>query len=202
RALLPPAYARFSLAPRLDRRHRARFHHLVADWARPSLIHTREQKNGLLESGPLVEQDGADAVQDGADEEPDGAPRLRLRRSALERQPRLRRIPRRNAAAPRRGTDRFQGIPRSPAPRQGQGRVRPVHGPAPDPSGAAAPGRSAPGVSRKSQSLRLSAPSQPDGDSAAHLRKQVGGSVLGEAQTLIGGGTRRHVPDAAGGASS
>ena len=39
-----------ALAPRLDRRDHPRFHHLVADRACPSLFHTREQKNGLLES--------------------------------------------------------------------------------------------------------------------------------------------------------
>ena len=108
---LPPAYARFAVASRLDRRDRARLHHLVADRTCPSLFHTREQKNGLLEqSGSLCEQDGADAVQDGADARPHGAPRLRLRRPALQRQPRLRRIPRRNAAAPRGRAGRVQGI--------------------------------------------------------------------------------------------
>ncbi len=101
-----PHMLRFTMAPRLDRRDRARFHHLVADRPCPSLFHTREQKNGLLESSrPLVEQDGADAVQDGADAQPHGAAWLRLR-SALERQPRLRRIPHGDAAAPRGGAGR------------------------------------------------------------------------------------------------
>src|SRR3954447_9473482 len=96
RILSTPAYARVALAPRLDRRDRPRLHHLVADRACPSLFHTREQKNGLLESsGSLAVQDGADAEQDGADARPHGAPWLWLRRfwSVLERQPRLRRIP-------------------------------------------------------------------------------------------------------------
>ncbi len=70
---------------------------------------------------------------------------LRRVRSALERQPRLRRIPRGNAEAPRRGADRIQGFPRSAASRQGQGRVRPVHGAAP-PASDPALGRSAPGL--------------------------------------------------------
>ena len=39
-----------ALAPRLDRRDHPRLHHLVADRPCPSLFHTREQKNGLLES--------------------------------------------------------------------------------------------------------------------------------------------------------
>src|SRR5450631_3098774 len=96
---LPPAYASFSLAPWLDRRDRARLHHLVADWTCPSLFHTREQKNGLLEPRrSLAEQDGADAVQDGADAGPDGGPRLSVR-SAHQRQPRLRRIPHGDLAA-------------------------------------------------------------------------------------------------------
>src|SRR5207245_3572317 len=91
-----PAHVGWTLASRLDRRDHPRLHHLVADRSCPSLFHTREQKNGLLESpGSLAEQDGADAVQDGADARPYGAPWLRLRRlrSVLERQPRLRRIP-------------------------------------------------------------------------------------------------------------
>src|SRR5262245_1639675 len=89
RALSPP-HAREPLASGLDRRHHSRLPDLVADRTCPSLFHTREQKNGLLESpGSLVEQDGADAVEDGAHEEPHGAAWLRLR-SALERQPRLR----------------------------------------------------------------------------------------------------------------
>src|SRR5581483_10754188 len=74
RTILPASHARHALAPRLDHRHGAWLHHLVADRARPSLFHTREQKNGLLESSrTLVKQGGADAVQDGADEEPNGA---------------------------------------------------------------------------------------------------------------------------------
>src|SRR5580693_7138238 len=64
----PPPYARFALASRLDRRDGTWLHPLVADRPCPSLFHTREQKNGLLESSrPLGQQDGADAVQDGAD---------------------------------------------------------------------------------------------------------------------------------------
>src|SRR5882757_6400464 len=92
RILPPAAHAGFALAPRLDRRDHPRLHHLVADRTCPSLFHTREQKNGLLESpGSLAEQDGADAVQDGADARTHGAPWFRLRwlRSVLERQPRL-----------------------------------------------------------------------------------------------------------------
>src|SRR6266436_4349219 len=110
----------------------------------PSLFHTREQKNGLLESRrSLVEQDGADAVQDGTDAQSHGTPRLPVR-SALQRQPRLRRVPHGNLAAARGRADRIPGFPRSPASRQGQGRVRPVHGAASAASDPAAPGRSAP----------------------------------------------------------
>src|SRR5947208_3887970 len=99
--LRAPPHARYALASRLDCRDHPRLHHLVADRTCPSLFHTREQKNGLLESpGSLAEQDGADAVQDGADEGPHGTRWLRLW-PAHERQPRLRRIPRRNLAPPR-----------------------------------------------------------------------------------------------------
>src|SRR4029079_6276274 len=91
RILSAPAYAGFALASRLDRRDHPRLHHLVADRTCPSLFHTREQKNVVLEKpGSLAEQDGADAVQDGSYARPHGAPRFRLwLRSALERQPRL-----------------------------------------------------------------------------------------------------------------
>src|ERR1700733_9280017 len=96
----PPAYAPFALASRVDRRNGTRLPHLVADRSCPSLFHTREQKNGLLESSrPLGQQDGADAVQDGADAQPYGAPWLPLR-VAVERQPRFRRMPHGDAAAP------------------------------------------------------------------------------------------------------
>src|ERR1700684_676498 len=94
----PPPHAAFALASRLDRRDDTRLPHLVADRPWSSLFHTREQKNGLLESsGSLGEQDGADAVQDGADAQPHGdlaslSPWLRLR-PALKRQPRVRRVP-------------------------------------------------------------------------------------------------------------
>src|SRR5436305_1151904 len=75
-----PAYASFAMAPRLDRRDCIGLHLLVADRSCPSLFHTREQKNGLLESSrPLVEQDGADAVQNGTDAGPDGTPWFSVR---------------------------------------------------------------------------------------------------------------------------
>src|SRR5215469_12361420 len=98
---LSPAYARKPVAPRLDRGDHPRLPYLVADRTCPSLLHNREQKNGLLESPPgsLAEQDGADAVEDGAHARPHGARRLPLR-SALEWQPRLRRISHGDAAAP------------------------------------------------------------------------------------------------------
>src|SRR5437660_12228399 len=104
RRVLSPAYAGYTLASRLDRRDHPRLPHLVADRISPPLFHTREQTNGLLEPpGSLAVQDAADAEQDGADARPHGAPWLPVRwfRSALERQPRLRRIPQRNASAPR-----------------------------------------------------------------------------------------------------
>src|SRR6478672_3666694 len=95
---LPPPYVRYAMAPRLDCRDRAGFPDLVADWPCPSLFYTREQKNGLLESRALGEQDGADAVQDGADAQPHGARWFPVR-SAFKRQPCLRRIPYGDAAA-------------------------------------------------------------------------------------------------------
>src|SRR5882724_7831014 len=75
----------------------------------------------------------------------------------VERQPRLRRIPRGNPAPARGGAARVQGIPRAVAARQGQGRIRPVHGgsrPAASGSGTAAGGLSA---------LSLSAPGGGEG---------------------------------------
>src|SRR4051812_21008078 len=137
--LRAPPHAQYALASRLDRRDHPRFHLLVADRTCPSLFHTREQKNVVLEQpGSLAEQDGADAVQDGPYARPHGAPRFRLwLRPALERQPRLRRIPHRDTAAARGGAGRVQELPRPSASRQGQGRVRPVHGTtqdAPDPA--------------------------------------------------------------------
>ena len=61
--------------------------------------------------------------------------------AALERQPRLRRISRRDAAPARRRAARVQGIPRAAALCQGQGRVRPVHGRAPQsPARRSSPG--------------------------------------------------------------
>src|SRR5271168_4796869 len=99
RRIRPPPHAAFALASRLDRRDDTWLPHLVADRSWPSLFHTREQKNGLLESSrPLGEQDGADAVQNGADAQPHGAPWLPVR-LAFERQPRLRRLPHGDAAA-------------------------------------------------------------------------------------------------------
>src|ERR1700759_2807409 len=94
------------MASRLDRRDHSRLPDLVADRTRPSLFHTREQTHELLEPpGSLAEQDGTDAVEDGADEEPHGASRLRWVRLwlAFQRQPRLRRVSQRDAAAPRGG---------------------------------------------------------------------------------------------------
>src|SRR5215468_7457391 len=91
---LPPPHAAKPLASRLDRRDHPRLPDLVADRACPSLFHTREQKNGVLEQLPprsLAEQDGADAVQNGAHARPHGTPRFWLGLwPALERQPRLR----------------------------------------------------------------------------------------------------------------
>src|SRR5262249_4645250 len=98
---LPPANVREPLAPRLDRCDHYRLPDLVADRTCPSLFHTREQKDVVLESlrrRSLAEQDGADAVQDGADAQPHGEGGLSFR-SANKRQPRIRRIPRGDAAA-------------------------------------------------------------------------------------------------------
>src|ERR1700742_3227198 len=159
RRTLSPAHARDALASRLDRRYYPGLPDLVADRTSPSLFHTREQTYGLLEPqspGSLAEQDGTDAVEDGADEEPHGAPWVRLR-PAVQRQPRLRRIPLRDAAAPRGGAAGVQGFPRPPAPRQGQGRVRRVHAAAPRPPDAAE--RSAPeGLSFQRFAFRPNAP--------------------------------------------
>src|SRR5579871_1162857 len=93
---LSSAHVGKPLAPRLDRRDHRRLSDLVADRPSPSLFHTREQTNELLEpprlgqpTGSLGQQARADAMEDGADEESYGASRLPVW-SALERQPRLR----------------------------------------------------------------------------------------------------------------
>ena len=54
--------------------------------------------------------------------------------AGLQRQPRLRRIPRRDVASAGGGAEGVRHVPRPAALRQGQGRVRPVHGRAPQPS--------------------------------------------------------------------
>ena len=59
------------------------------------------------------------------------------RARAVERQPRLRRVPRRDAAPARGGAARVPRLPRPAAHRQGQGRVRPVHGRPAQPAPAA-----------------------------------------------------------------
>ncbi len=64
--------------------------------------------------------------------------RLPWLRRSLDRQPRLRRVSQRHAQAPRRRTARVQGFPLSPASRQGQGGVRPVHERAPQQSAGSA----------------------------------------------------------------
>src|SRR5262250_2503286 len=93
---LSSAHVAKPMAPRLDRRDHCRLSDLVADRACPSLFHTREQTDELLESprlgsswGSLGQQARADAVEDGADEEPHGASRLPVW-SAVKRQPRVR----------------------------------------------------------------------------------------------------------------
>src|SRR6266436_8525040 len=181
RTTLSPAYARDALASWLDRRDHRGLPDLVADRARPSLFHTREQKNGLLEPWrPLAEQDGTDAVEDGADARPHGAAWLRLR-PAHQRQPRLRRIPHGDAAAPGGRAKGIPRIPEPPAPRQGQGRVRRLHGPAQDapdpaqrPASKLGPQDLRLGLKAKARarkfSLRRNAPHHPDGNGTARLR--------------------------------
>ena len=121
--------ARITLASRLDRIHRAGVHHLVADRPRTSRLHAREQEHGLLGSQPFRQQDGTDAVEDGADARQHGKQRLRLRR-----RPRAAIAPSTNIASRRcagwRKSSASSRLPGAAAPRQGQGRVRPVHGPA------------------------------------------------------------------------
>ena len=56
--------------------------------------------------------------------------------AALQRQPRLRRIPRRHHQAARGGAAGISRVPRTAALCQGQGRVRPVHGRPAQPSDA------------------------------------------------------------------
>ena len=55
----------------------------------------------------------------------------RLRRDAKHRQRRVRRIPQRDAEAAGGRAEGIHGLPRPPAPGQGQGRVRPIHDRAP-----------------------------------------------------------------------
>src|SRR6185295_7262092 len=124
---------------------------------------------------------------DGPDARPHGASRFRrLRlRSAFERQPSLRRVPNRNPAASRRRAGRVQEFPRAPASRQGQGRVRPVHGAAQ----AASDPAERPAAARLSVLQGSAAGMMPPwcltAVTTAHLRKQVGGSFL---YRLAGGG--------------
>ena len=73
----------------------------------------------------------------------DGARGTWWQRPPLQRQPRLRRIPHRDAAAARGGAERIPRLPRPAAVRQGQVRVRPVHGRAPQPAAAAGAGSAA-----------------------------------------------------------
>ena len=92
------------------------------------------RKMALLEPpGSLAEQDGADAVRrwSGCATTWSGAASA----SAASARPRAATAPSTNTAwkpaAARGRADRIPGFPRSPASRQGQGRVRPVHGAAP-----------------------------------------------------------------------
>ena len=60
----------------------------------------------------------------------------------LQRQPRLRRIPHRDAQAPGGRAARIPGLPGTPAPGQGQGGIRSVHGGTAQPAAGAAPSAS------------------------------------------------------------
>ena len=92
-----------------------------------------ERTNGLLEDGGGMsrwqQRSGSRCTAPG----PGGS------RSRVERQPRLRRIPHRDAAAARRGAAGIPRLPRPAALRQGQDRVRPVHGRAPQPPDSGQP---------------------------------------------------------------
>src|SRR5437868_5799940 len=69
-----PAFSRIGLASGMDRADSARLHLVVADWSCTSLLHTREQKNGLLRSlESLARQDGPDARPHGGARVRDGA---------------------------------------------------------------------------------------------------------------------------------
>src|SRR6185312_5809629 len=99
--------------------HMERTHELRKAWRRRPLVVRNRQPAG--HGGTLVR---------------------RLASPAIERQPRLRRVSYRDPEAARGGGARVPRVPGAPAPGQGQGRVRPVHGRPPPPlrrPGAPAP---------------------------------------------------------------
>src|ERR1700730_7601954 len=101
---------------RLDPTDDPRLHRLVAAWARGTGLHVRERTHGLLESPigrALAGQDGPDAGENGARARPHGSYGRRpglVGSASLERQPRLRRIPDRNAEPARGGAARVPRI--------------------------------------------------------------------------------------------
>src|SRR5271165_351207 len=108
----------------LDRPHGPGFRVLVADWSCHLGLHHRERTHELLEARPHEPVVWWDAGE--------GQSRNLVAAVAIEeRQPGLRRLPRRDAEPPRGGATRIPGVPRSPAQSTGQAGVRPVHGRAP-----------------------------------------------------------------------
>src|SRR5262245_13593671 len=86
----PPEPLGITFAPRMDPAHDPWVRVLVADWSRNSRLHHLGKKNvRIWMQRPLAAQDGKDAAQNGEDARAHGRPLLR----ALQRQPRLRRVP-------------------------------------------------------------------------------------------------------------
>ena len=85
---------------------------------------------------------------------------------AVERQPRLRRLPRRDLAAARRRAARIPRIPRAPALRQGPDRIRAVHVRAPRPQRSGRPRRSDAATAELNDDLSKHDLSRFDGPSA------------------------------------
>src|SRR5471032_3183131 len=140
RALRPDGKTGRDTQGGLDRPCGARLHRFLAGWARPAHLPEMEWTHVLLEAWPLrpmVWIAGQRCPRRWSARCPPRVPRLEARRAlgpSLERQRRLRRISRGDAAQARRGAARVPRLPRQAAVGQGSRRVRPVHGRAPRPS--------------------------------------------------------------------
>src|SRR5262245_33997619 len=108
----------------MDRADDPRLLHLVAARPRHPGLHHWERTDELLERRrDSLARTGR----------PDASSRDLVAADAIEREPGVRRLSRGDPAPARRGAARVQGFSRAPAYGEGQGRVRPVHGGAPQP---------------------------------------------------------------------